>query len=134
VHGDHATAFLDAQRQHRTPAHVSAVLVVVAAGLTMEDAAVVVTRFVDRLPRAAQRAVIAHVMGSVGNGDLAVAAEILGVLHHALVPLRSAQGPVSGARSRGSGRAGSTKGVRLGDERTESRSGRAESGALGAER
>jgi Zn-dependent protease with chaperone function len=53
---------------------------VAAAGLTMEDAAVVVTRgFVDRLPRDAQQAVIAHVMGSVGNGDLTVAAEILSV-------------------------------------------------------
>jgi Zn-dependent protease with chaperone function len=52
-----------------------------AAGLTVEDAAVVVTRgFVDRLPRDAQQAVIAHVMGSVGNGDLTVAAEILSVL------------------------------------------------------
>ena len=52
-----------------------------AAGLTMEDAAVVVTRgFVDRLPRDAQQAVIAHVMGSVGNGDLTLAAEILSVL------------------------------------------------------
>jgi Zn-dependent protease with chaperone function len=54
---------------------------VAAAGLTMEDAAVVVTRgFLDRLPRDAQQAVIAHVMGSVGNGDLTVAAEILSVL------------------------------------------------------
>lgn len=52
-----------------------------AAGLRMEDAAVVVTRgFVDRLPRDAQQAVIAHVMGSIGNGDLTVAAEILSVL------------------------------------------------------
>ncbi len=51
------------------------------AGLTMDDAAVVVTRgFVDRLPRDAQQAVIAHMMGSVGNGDLTLAAEILGVL------------------------------------------------------
>jgi hypothetical protein len=47
----------------------------------MEDAAVVVTRgFIDRLPREAQQAVIAHVMASVGNGDLGLAAEILGVL------------------------------------------------------
>jgi hypothetical protein len=47
----------------------------------MDDAAVVVTRgFVDRLPRDAQQAVIAHVMGSVGNGDLTLAAEILSVL------------------------------------------------------
>jgi Zn-dependent protease with chaperone function len=53
---------------------------VAAAGLTMEDAAVLVTRgFVDRLPRDAQQAVIGHVMGSVGNGDLTVAAEILRV-------------------------------------------------------
>ena len=49
-----------------------------AAGLTMDDAAVVVTRgFVDRLPRDAQQAVIAHVIASVGNGDLTVAAEIM---------------------------------------------------------
>ena len=54
---------------------------VAAAGLTMQDAAVVVTRgFVDRLPRDAQQAVIAHVMGSVGNGDLTLAAETLSVL------------------------------------------------------
>jgi Zn-dependent protease with chaperone function len=49
-----------------------------AAGLTMSGAAVVVTRgFVDRLPRHAQQAVIAHVIASVGNGDLTVAAEIM---------------------------------------------------------
>jgi Zn-dependent protease with chaperone function len=49
-----------------------------AAGLTMDDATVVVTRgFVDRLPRDAQQAVIAHVIGSIGNGDLTLAAEIL---------------------------------------------------------
>jgi Zn-dependent protease with chaperone function len=49
-----------------------------AAGLTMDDATVVVTRgFVDRLPRDEQQAVIAHVMASVGNGDLTLAAEIL---------------------------------------------------------
>ena len=54
---------------------------VAAAGLTMEGAAVVVTRgFLDLLPRDAQQAVIAHVMGSIGNGDLRVAAEILAVL------------------------------------------------------
>jgi Zn-dependent protease with chaperone function len=52
-----------------------------AAGLTMEDAAVVVTRgFVERLPRDAQQAIIAHVMASIGNGDLTVAAEILTLL------------------------------------------------------
>jgi Zn-dependent protease with chaperone function len=49
-----------------------------AAGLTMDDATVVVTRgFVDRLPRDEQQAVIAHVMASIGNGDLTLAAEIL---------------------------------------------------------
>ena len=49
-----------------------------AAGLTMDDATVVVTRgFVDRLSRDEQQAVIAHVMASVGNGDLTLAAEIL---------------------------------------------------------
>jgi Zn-dependent protease with chaperone function len=49
-----------------------------AAGLAMDDAVVVVTRgFLDRLPRDAQQAVIAHVMASIGNGDLTVAAEIM---------------------------------------------------------
>ena len=49
-----------------------------AAGLRMDDATVVVTRgFVDRLSRDEQQAVIAHVMASIGNGDLTLAAEIL---------------------------------------------------------
>ena len=52
-----------------------------AAGLTMADATVVVTRgFVTRLPRDAQQAVLAHVLASVGNGDLVLAAEILTLL------------------------------------------------------
>lgn len=49
-----------------------------AAGLTINDATVVVTRgFVDRLSRDEQQAVIAHVVASIGNGDLTLAAEIL---------------------------------------------------------
>jgi Zn-dependent protease with chaperone function len=52
-----------------------------AVGLTIEDATLVVTRgFLDRLPRDQQQAVIAHVIASIGNGDLAVAREILTVL------------------------------------------------------
>jgi Zn-dependent protease with chaperone function len=52
-----------------------------AAGLRMSDATVIVTRgFVDRLPRDAQQAVISHVMASIGNGDLTLAAEILTLL------------------------------------------------------
>jgi Zn-dependent protease with chaperone function len=52
-----------------------------AAGLAMDDATVVVTRgFVDRLPRDEQQAVIAHVVASIGNGDLTLAAEILTVI------------------------------------------------------
>jgi Zn-dependent protease with chaperone function len=52
-----------------------------AVGLTIEDATLVVTRgFLDRLPRDQQQAVLAHVIGSIGNGDLAVAREILTVL------------------------------------------------------
>jgi Zn-dependent protease with chaperone function len=52
-----------------------------AAGLSLEDAAVVVTRgFIERLPRDAQQAILAHVIASVGNGDLRVAAEILALL------------------------------------------------------
>ena len=53
----------------------------VAVGLTIHDATVVVTRgFVDQLPRDGQQAVIAHVMASIGNGDLILAAEILTLL------------------------------------------------------
>jgi Zn-dependent protease with chaperone function len=52
-----------------------------AAGLRMDDATVVVTRgFVNRLSRDEQQAVIAHVMASIGNGDLTLAAEILTLL------------------------------------------------------
>jgi Zn-dependent protease with chaperone function len=52
-----------------------------AVGLTIEDAILVVTRgFLDRLPRDQQQAILAHVIGSIGNGDLAVAREILTVL------------------------------------------------------
>jgi Zn-dependent protease with chaperone function len=52
-----------------------------AAGLTLADATVVATRgYATRLPRDAQQAVLAHVMASVGNGDLTVAAEILTLL------------------------------------------------------
>jgi Zn-dependent protease with chaperone function len=52
-----------------------------AVGLTIEDATLVVTRgFLDRLPRDQQQAILAHVIGSIGNGDLAVAREILTVL------------------------------------------------------
>jgi len=52
-----------------------------AVGLTIEDATLVVTRgFLDRLPRDQQQAVLAHVIGSIGNGDLTVAKEILTVL------------------------------------------------------
>jgi len=52
-----------------------------AAGLRMDDATVIVTRgFVDRLPRDAQQALVAHVMASVGNGDLTLAAEIMTLL------------------------------------------------------
>jgi Zn-dependent protease with chaperone function len=51
-----------------------------AAGLTMDDATVVVTRGFLRLPRDEQQAVIAHVMASIGNGDLTLAAEILTLL------------------------------------------------------
>ena len=78
-----------------------------AAGLTMDDATVVVTRgFVDRLPRDEQQAVIAHVMASIGNGDLTLAAEILTLiqvwglvslmLEAPLVPARTGQSQAGG--------------------------------------
>jgi len=52
----------------------------VAVGLSVDDAMVLVTNgFLDRLDREERQAVVAHLVGSVGNGDLEIAATILSV-------------------------------------------------------
>jgi Zn-dependent protease with chaperone function len=52
----------------------------VAIGLTIDDATILVTKgFLDRLDREQRQAIVAHLVGSVGNGDLEIAAVILSV-------------------------------------------------------
>jgi Zn-dependent protease with chaperone function len=52
----------------------------VAVGLTIDDATILVTTsFLKKLDRDERQAIVAHLMGSVGNGDLRIAATILSV-------------------------------------------------------
>jgi len=52
----------------------------VAVGLTTNDATILVTNgFLERLNRDERQAVVAHLIGSVGNGDLEIAATIFSV-------------------------------------------------------
>jgi Zn-dependent protease with chaperone function len=52
----------------------------VAIGLTTDDAVLLATTgFLDRLDREERQAIVAHLVGSVGNGDLEIAAVILSV-------------------------------------------------------
>jgi len=52
----------------------------VAVGLSVDDAMVLVTNgFLHQLDRDERQAVVAHLVGSVGNGDLEIAATILSV-------------------------------------------------------
>ena len=52
----------------------------VAVGLTVSDATVLVTDgFLERLDRNERQAIVAHLVGSVGNGDLEIAATIFSV-------------------------------------------------------
>ena len=58
----------------------SAAVNAVAVGLNTSDVALLVTTgFLERLDRDERQAVVAHLMGSVGNGDLEIAAIILSV-------------------------------------------------------
>jgi Zn-dependent protease with chaperone function len=53
-----------------------------AVGLTIDDAVLLVTTgFVERLDREQRQAAVAHLIGSIGNGDLEIAAVILSVFH-----------------------------------------------------
>ena len=59
---------------------VSPAVNAVAIGLTMDDATVLATEgFIARLDRDERQAVVAHLIGSIGNGDLEIAAVILSV-------------------------------------------------------
>lgn len=59
----------------------SRVVNVAAIGLTTEDATIVATSgFLRELDRDERQAMVAHLIGSVGNGDLEIAAVILSVL------------------------------------------------------
>ena len=52
----------------------------VAVGLTVDDATILVTRgFLQELDRDERQAIVAHLVGSVGNGDLGIGATILSV-------------------------------------------------------
>ena len=52
----------------------------VAVGLTTNDATILVTKgFLDRLDRDERQAMVAHLIASVGNGDLEIAATIFSV-------------------------------------------------------
>lgn len=52
----------------------------VAVGLTSDDAAILATTgFLDRLDRDERQAIVAHLVGSVGNGDLEIGSVILSV-------------------------------------------------------
>ena len=50
-----------------------------AVGLTIDDATIVVSRGLLELDRDVRQAILAHVVGSVGNGDLKIASIILSV-------------------------------------------------------
>ena len=59
---------------------VSPAVNAVAIGLTTDDATLLATEgFIERLDRDERQAVVAHLVGSVGNGDLEIAAIILSV-------------------------------------------------------
>ena len=59
----------------------SAAVNAVAVGLTVDDATILATQgFLDRLDRDERQAIVAHLVGSVGNGDLGIGATIMSVL------------------------------------------------------
>ena len=58
----------------------SAAVNAVAVGLTSDDAVILATTgFLERLDRDERQAIVAHLVGSVGNGDLQIGATILSV-------------------------------------------------------
>jgi Zn-dependent protease with chaperone function len=71
----------------------------VAVGLSVDDAMVLVTNgFLDRLDRDERQAVVAHLVGSVGNGDLEIAATILSVFETWVLVAMLLETPLSARR------------------------------------
>jgi len=77
----------------------SAAVNAVAVGLTVNDATVLVTKgFLERLDRDERQAVVAHLVGSVGNGDLEIAATIFSVFETWTLVAAILEAPVSARR------------------------------------
>ena len=77
----------------------SAAVNAVAVGLTVNDAMVLVTDgFLQRLDRDERQAVVAHLVGSVGNGDLEIAATIFSVFETWTLVAAILEAPVSWRR------------------------------------
>ena len=71
----------------------------VAVGLTVSDATVLVTSgFLERLDRDERQAMIAHLVASVGNGDLEIAATIFSVFETWALVAALLEIPLSGRR------------------------------------
>ena len=71
----------------------------VAIGLTVNDATVLVTSgFLEKLDRDERQAIVAHLVGSVGNGDLEIAATIFSVLETWALVAILLQTPLSARR------------------------------------
>ena len=76
-----------------------------AVGLTSDDASILVTTgFIKRLDRDERQAIIAHLVGSVGNGDLQIGATILSVFATWGLISLILESPVSGRRRAALGR------------------------------
>lgn len=77
----------------------SAAVNAVAVGLTSDDAIILATTgFLERLDRDERQALIAHLVGSVGNGDLQIGATILSVFATWGLISLILEAPVSGRR------------------------------------
>ena len=77
----------------------SAAVNAVAVGLTVHDTTLLVTHgFLERLDRDERQAVVAHLIGSVGNGDLEIAATILSVFETWTLVATVLEAPVSPRR------------------------------------
>jgi len=77
----------------------SATVNAVAVGLTDRDASVLVTNgFLERLDRDERQAIVAHLIGSVGNGDLEIAATIFSVFETWALVATLLETPLSASR------------------------------------
>ena len=77
----------------------SATVNAVAIGLSLNDATILVTSgFLERLDRDERQAIIAHLVGSVGNGDLEIAATIFSVFETWALVATLLETPLSAGR------------------------------------